>query len=245
MKDASPPRALENIVIFALELRYAGFVTAPSRKMPVLFVGHGNPMNAVADNAFTQRLTALGEEIPHTKAVLCISAHWMTEGTWVTGMEKPKTIHDFYGFPPAFFAVQYPAPGDPGVARFIERSISDPHLGQRLRRLRSDGILVLGNGNIVHNLRRANFSDDAKPFPWAIEFDEWVKARLIARDFASLVNDATKYAVGKLSIPTPEHWYPFLCALGAAEPDEPLRFEYEGVENASISMRCVSFGMPA
>jgi 4,5-DOPA dioxygenase extradiol len=211
----------------------------------------------------------------------------MTEGTWVTGMEKPKTIHDFYGFPEALFAVQYPAPGSPETAALVQSTVRQPpvqidgelwgldhgawsvlkhmypaadvpvvqvsiymsqpseyhfQLGERLRPLREQGILIVGSGNVVHNLRKIDFSDDAKPHNWAIEFDAWVKDRLEARDFTAIVNDAEQKAIGRLSIPTPDHWYPFITSLGAAEPDEPLTFVHEGIDNASISMRCVQFG---
>ena len=260
-------------------------------RMPVLFIGHGNPMNAIRETPFTRALADLGKGLPRPKAILCVSAHWMTRGTWVTHMQHPKTIHDFFGFPPELFAVEYPAPGDPETAERIvhdsagARDSSDPTiqpddntwgldhgtwsvlkhmypaadvpviqlsldmtqgpefhfaLGAKLKTLREAGVLILGSGNIVHNLRRVNFSDDAPPYDWAIEFDEWVKRRLLDRDFRSITRDATQSAAGQLSIPTPDHWYPLLYTLGAAGADEELHFEYEGIENASISMRCLS-----
>jgi 4,5-DOPA dioxygenase extradiol len=255
--------------------------------MPVLFIGHGNPMNAIRDTPFTRTLKELGKRLPRPKAVLCVSAHWMTEGTWVTHMGKPKTIHDFYGFPQELFDIKYPAPGDPATANLIIRDSADPaihpdneiwgldhgswsvlrhmypeadipvvqlsldmtqpsefhiELGEKLRHLREDGILIVGSGNIVHNLRRASFADDAPPFDWAIEFDVWVKHRLQDGDFRSIVRDARASAAGKLSIPTPDHWYPFLYTLGASDKSDVLRFEYEGIENSSISMRCLRLG---
>ena len=255
--------------------------------MPVVFIGHGNPMNAVRNTPFTRKLGELGKRLPRPKAVLCISAHWMTEGTWVTNMRNPRTIHDFYGFPQELFDIQYPAPGDPGIAERISRNSSDPSihpddeiwgldhgtwsvlrhmypaadipvlqlslnliqgpefhfaLGEKLKHLRREGILIVGSGNIVHNLRRINFADDARPFDWAIEFDAWVKQRLEYGDHKSIVHHARKSEAGKLSIPTPDHWYPLLYTLGAADDSEPLRFEHEGIENASISMRCLTLG---
>jgi len=264
-----------------------GSGTKNSEKMPVLFIGHGNPMNAIRDTPFTRKLHELGKRLPRPKAVLCISAHWMTEGTWITHMSHPKTIHDFYGFPQELFDIQYPAPGDPGTAERISRESSDPSihpdneiwgldhgawsvlrhiypaadvpvlqlslniiqgpefhfaLGEKLKHLRREGVLIVGSGNIVHNLRRINFADDAPPFDWAIEFDAWVKERLQNRDYNGIVHDATKSIAGKLSIPTPDHWYPFLYTLGAADEPDVLRFEYEGIENASISMRCLTLG---
>jgi 4,5-DOPA dioxygenase extradiol len=258
-----------------------------AEKMPVLFIGHGNPMNAVRDTPFTRKLHELGKRLPRPKAVLCVSAHWMTEGTWITHMSNPKTIHDFYGFPQELFDIKYPAPGDPVTAERISRESSNPSihpdneiwgldhgtwsvlrhmypmadvpvlqlslnmiqgpefhfaLGEKLKHLRREGILIVGSGNIVHNLRRINFADDARPFDWAIEFDAWVKERVQNRDNNAIVHGATKSTAGKLSIPTPDHWYPFLYSLGAADETDALRFEYEGIENASISMRCLTLG---
>lgn len=256
-------------------------------KLPVLFIGHGNPMNAIQDNAFTRMLSMMGQTLPKPKAVLCVSAHWMSEGTWVTRMPKPKTIHDFYGFPQPLFDVQYPAPGSPEIADLIRRQVKDPQViadeemwgldhgtwsvlkhmypkaeipvlqlsiymaqppeyhfqvGQQLGKLRDQGILIVGSGNIVHNLREIDFDDQAKPFDWAIEFDEWVKSRIEKRDFKSLLTQATESKAGKLSIPTADHWYPLLYALGASDEKDELRFEYEGIDHSSISMRCLSFG---
>ena len=258
-----------------------------AEKMPVLFIGHGNPMNALRDTPFTRKLGELGKRLLRPKAVLCVSAHWMTEGTWITHMRNPKTIHDFYGFPQELFDIQYPAPGDPGTAERISRDSSDPAihpdneiwgldhgtwsvlrhmypaanipvlqlslnmiqgpefhfaLGEKLKHLRREGILIVGSGNIVHNLRRVNFADNARPFDWAIEFDAWVKERLENRDYYGIVQEATRSTAGKLSIPTPDHWYPLLYTLGAADEPDMLQFEHEGIENASISMRCLSLG---
>lgn len=262
-------------------------MTTPRDRMPVLFIGHGNPMNALADNPFSRVLGALGKSLPRPRAVLCVSAHWMTEGSWVTHMEKPRTIHDFYGFPKELFEVQYPAPGDLGVADEIRAMVSDPkiqadnelwgldhgtwsvlrhmypaadlpvlqlslniahpapyhfELGAKLRGLRERGILIVGSGNIVHNLRQIRWEPDAPAYSWAVKFDAWVKERLEAGDHASLVQNALDSEEGRLSIPTPDHWYPFLYVLGASDKSDRLRFEYEGIENGSISMRCLSFG---
>lgn len=257
-------------------------------KMPVLFLGHGSPMNAIADNNFTKTLTTLGKRVPRPSAILCVSAHWMSEGTWVTGMQNPKTIHDFYGFPQPLFDVQYKAPGSPEAAKMIQSVITDPKInidnemwgldhgtwsvlrhmypeadipvlqmsiymeqppeyhvkvGEELRKLREKGVLIVGSGNIVHNLRRIIWEPNAKAYDWAIEFDEYVKQKLIQRDFKSLTHEALKLEAGKLSVPTPDHWYPLLYTIGAAEKNDEMKFEYEEMQNGSISMRCVSFGM--
>lgn len=257
-------------------------------KMPVLFLGHGSPMNAIADNAFTKTLNTLGKRVPRPTAILCVSAHWMSEGTWVTGMQNPKTIHDFYGFPQPLFDVQYKAPGSPEAAKMIQQTITDPKInidnemwgldhgtwsvlrhmypeadipvlqlsiymeqppeyhvkvGEELRKLREKGVLIVGSGNIVHNLRKIVWEPNAKPYDWAIEFDEYVKQKLIQRDFKSLTKEALTLESGKLSVPTPDHWYPLLYTIGAADKNDEMKFEYEEMQNGSISMRCVSFGM--
>lgn len=257
-------------------------------RMPSLFIGHGSPMNAVADNDYTRTLGDLGKRIGRPRAIVCISAHWMTEGTWITHQARPRTIHDFTGFPKALFDIQYPAPGDPALAEHIQASTAglrinlddaqwgfdhgawsvlrhlypdadvpvlqlsldmergpDYHLacGRALAPLRDQGILILGSGNIVHNLRTIKWEQDAAPYPWAVEFDAWVKDRLDAGDSNALVTDALATAAGRLSIPTLEHWYPFLTAIGAAAPDERPVTVYDGIHNASISMRSVGFGL--
>lgn len=256
--------------------------------MPVAFIGHGSPMNAVADNAYTRMLSGLARRWPRPRAVLCISAHWMTDGTWVTHMARPRTIHDFGSFPQELFDIQYPAPGDPALAEDIkalfnaqglslddtawgldhgtwsvlrhiypaadvpvvqlsldmQRSAADHFaLGTLLRPLREQGVLILGSGNIVHNLRRIVWQEDAPPYDWATEFDERVRDALNVRDDRTLVDDALITEAGRLSIPTPDHWYPFLYVLGAALPGEKTETLFEGMQNASISMRSVAFGL--
>ncbi len=259
--------------------------------MPVLFIGHGNPMHAIRDNAFTRMLANLGRELPRPQAILCISAHWMTRGmTAVTSSRHPETIHDFAGFPQALFDVTYPAPGDPETAGRISSASSEPSihidggawgldhgawsilrhmypaadvpvlqlslditegpefhfaLGAQLKQLRHEGVLIIGSGNIVHNLRQVDFADDAPALDWAVEFDEWLKQQLLDRNYSAVLRNATATSAGRLSIPTPDHWYPLLYALGASGETDPLRFEYEGIENASISMRCLSLGRAA
>lgn len=257
-------------------------------RMPALFIGHGSPMNAIADNAYTQTLNALGARLPRPRAVLCVSAHWMTEGTWITHQAQPRTIHDFNGFPKVLHDIQYPAPGDPALAEVIAAQIAEPHInlddehwgfdhgawsvlrhvfpkadvpvlqlslnmerpaadhfavGRALAPLRDQGILIVGSGNIVHNLHLIKWDENAPPFPWAVEFDAWVKDQLDAKNPSALVNDALASEAGRLSIPTPEHWYPFLYAVGAASPDEAAETVFDGLQNASISMRSVAFGL--
>ncbi len=258
-----------------------------SARMPVLFLGHGSPMNAIADNPYTRALGALAAKIPKPRAVVCVSAHWMTEGTWLTAMEKPKTIHDFYGFPEELFAVQYPAPGSPEIAREIVESTADARInpdremwgldhgswsvlrhmypnadvpvlqlslhmekpapyhfevGRALRHLRDRGILLVASGNVVHNLRVIRWEAAAQAYPWAVVFDDWLKERLEKREFTQLVEPIeSQGAAARMAIPTWEHYYPLLYALGASTEEDQLFFDYEGIENGSISMRCLRF----
>jgi 4,5-DOPA dioxygenase extradiol len=256
-------------------------------RMPVVFIGHGSPMNAIEQNNFTNFLKNFNLKIPTPKYILCISAHWMTNGTWVTEMQKPKTIHDFYGFPQALFDVQYPAPGAPEVAELIKNIITSTsvqgdlsewgldhgtwsilkhmypkadipvlqlsidinkppeyhyEIGHQISKLRDHGVLILGSGNIVHNLRKIKWEPNAKPFDWATESDLWVKHKLEQRDFKSVINDFHKTEAGKLSVPTMEHFYPLNYILGASEANDELHFDYEEIQNGSISMRSVRLG---
>ena len=255
-------------------------------RMPVLFLGHGSPMNAISKNNFTEMLQKLGKNLPLPKAILVISAHWMTTGTWVTHMQQPKTIHDFYGFPPELFRVRYPAPGSPHLAENISSSIAEPSirlddvewgldhgswsvlrhlypkanipvvqlslnmnepaeyhfkLGQKLQTLRDQEVLIVGSGNIVHNLSKIKWESNAEPYDWAVEFDEWCKNNIKERNFLRLIHDLTKSEAGKLSVPTFDHYYPLLYTLGAAHETDELHFDFEGIQNSSISMRCLRF----
>jgi len=251
-------------------------------RMPVLFIGHGSPMNAIETNEFTQCLQLLGKRVPKPRAILCISAHWLTEGTWVTHMPHPKTIHDFYGFPKALFDIEYPAPGSPEIADLVKSTVQKPtvnlddetwgldhgtwsvlrhlypeanipvvqlsiyleqpgeyhyHIGQQLKSLRDQGILIVGSGNVVHNLPKIVWGENPKPYDWAIEFDEWIKKMIIARDFKALSTEYAHSVAGQLSVPTPDHYFPLLYSLGATDEADELSFEYEGIQNGSISMR--------
>jgi 4,5-DOPA dioxygenase extradiol len=257
-----------------------------SSRTPVLFIGHGSPMNAVEDNDFTRTLKKLGGLLEKPKAILCVSAHWMTEGTWVTHMPKPKTIHDFYGFPEELFAIQYPAPGSPEVAELVKRTVPEVQLddemwgldhgtwsvlrhlypkadvpvlqlslhmekapayhyelGQKLRMLRAQGIMIVASGNIVHNLRRLRWGEQPEAYPWAIEFDEWVKEQILQKNHRALFEEFSLSEAGQLSVPTPEHYYPLLYALGASDENDQMKFEFEGIQNSSISMRTLSFSV--
>jgi 4,5-DOPA dioxygenase extradiol len=260
---------------------------SPARNtMPALFVGHGSPMNALQHNRYTDAWAALGRSLPRPAAVLAISAHWYVSGTAVTGMAQPRTIHDFGGFPPQLYAVQYPAPGDPALAqRVVELLGADTvqidqrwgldhgswsvlvhifpaadvpilqlsidarlganeclQLGTRLRALRDEGVLIVGSGNVVHNLGRINWQDNAPAFDWAQEFEDTVRAHLQRGDYHALASPQTLGATAQLSIPTPEHYLPLLYVLGAAHPEETCSIPVAGIELGSISMMSVQVG---
>lgn len=254
-------------------------------KMPVLFVGHGSPMNAITDNPWARAMKALGPKLPKPEAVLCVSAHWQTRGIQVLNVEQPKTIHDFGGFPQELFDVEYPAKGSPEFAEetlrllkpfratadrkwgldhgtwsvmthlFPEANIptfqvsldiglnEKAHIeaGKCLRDLREQGVLILGSGNIVHNLRLINWREpSALPFPWAVEFDQEIKRAIETWNEDSLVFHKQKFGeASSLSVPTDEHYLPLLYCYGAAESDDKISYPYEGFEMGSLSMRAV------
>jgi 4,5-DOPA dioxygenase extradiol len=255
------------------------------QKMPALFVGHGSPLNALEDNEFSRAWIKTARGLPTPRAVLCVSAHWETRGTFVTAMEHPKTIHDFGGFPRALYEYQYPAPGSPDLARLVQETVTKakvgldqewgldhgawsilcrmfPHadipvaqlsldhfappefhyaLGKELRALRNKGVLIVGSGNIVHNLGMAIF-DDAQAFDWAIEFDETIKRLILARDHDPIVHYENLGRAAQLAIPTNEHYLPLLYALALQDSGEPVRFFADRVTMGSLSMRSVWIG---
>lgn len=252
-------------------------------KMPVLFLGHGSPMNAIEDNAWRRSWQALGKRLPRPEAILCVSAHWETEGAGLSSHPRPETIHDFYGFPKPLFDMRYPAPGSPELARRTQqllgaqawldgrrgldhgawavlepmypaadipivqlgidtRRTGDWHyqLARKLAPLREEGVLVVGSGNIVHNLRVFRYHE-AKPYDWALRFDEEVAQRIRERSHDDLQSHARLGPDALLSIPTPEHYFPLLYALALQEPGETAAFFNEEVQS-SISMRSVLIG---
>ena len=238
-------------------------------QMPVLFVGHGSPMNAIEENEFSQEWRVMGKSLPKPQAILCISAHWETKGTSVTGMEKPRTIHDFGGFPQELFEVQYPAPGSQELAGETKNTIkkteiilddrwgldhgcwsvlkrmfpeadipviqlsldySQPaqyhyDLGRELGPLRKKGILIIGSGNMVHNLRLIDWNRMDEPgfgFDWAIEANEKMKKFILSGDHQSLINYRLQGKAFDLAIPTPEHFLPLLYTLALKEETETI-----------------------
>ena len=253
-------------------------------RLPTLFIGHGSPMNALERNRYTEAWRVLGASLPKPKAVLCISAHWLTRGLAVTAMPRPRTIHDFGGFPQALFDVQYPAVGDAAVAGrvcevlkplpvaldtewgldhgawsvlvhlFPDADVpvlqlsfdaTQPEafhyaIGQQLSVLRDEGVLILGSGNVVHNLRRLNMQGAA--YDWATRFEAFAHRAITARDHAALIDWKVQGADAALSIPTPEHYWPLLPVLGAQAADESAQIVIEGIELGSISMMMVRVG---
>jgi len=259
-------------------------------RMPVIFVGHGSPMNAVRQNAFTRHLQQWGEALPRPKAILSVSAHWLTPGfTAVDVQEHPPTIHDFGGFPPELYAMRYPASGAPAIAQETAVRIKKAkviatsdwgldhgtwtvlhhmfpradvpvfqlsidydkpgayHLavGRELAGLRDQGVLILGSGNIVHNLRatdRGTPDGISASRPWAAAFDAAVVKALAGRDDNALVNYAGLDTSAAQAVPTPDHYFPLLYVLGAAGASESARSVFEGFQAGTLSMRCLQFG---
>jgi 4,5-DOPA dioxygenase extradiol len=252
--------------------------------MPALFVGHGSPMNAIEDNEFSTAWAKAGQSLQKPTAILCISAHWVTDGTGVTAMEKPKTIHDFSGFPQELYEIRYPAKGSPALARLTEQTIKKTHvemdfewgldhgtwsvlsrmfphadipvvqlsldgykkpqahydLGTELRSLRNKGVLIVGSGNMVHNLRALSWEDNA--YDWALEFDETLKQLILSGDHESIVNYEKFGKIAAQSIPTNEHFMPLLYILALKHKDDKIRFFADKVTLGSISMRSIKIG---
>lgn len=250
--------------------------------MPVLFVGHGSPMNGIENNPFTKQFQALGNELPQPKAVLCISAHWETVGTFVTAMQNPQTIHDFGGFPRELYEVEYPAPGSPSLAEKVMQLVKSTHvnadyewglghgtwtvlkhmypnadvpviqlslnrklqpeahfkLGQELAELRKEGILIIGSGNVVHNLRMVAWDKLNEPFAydWAEKANESIKQMVTDRDYNGLIDFRSKGTPFAYSIPTPEHYLPLLYVLSASDENDELQFFNDTIIGGSLSM---------
>lgn len=271
----------------------------PSARMPVLFVGHGSPMNAIEDNAYRRSWQQLGQQLlaraERPQLVLCISAHWITQGqgSWLTGMAQPRTIHDFGGFPDALFAQQYPAPGAPVVAQQLASQLHMPHsqqalgvdadgwgldhgtwsvlkpmfpaadipvvqlsidyrrpsaehfaLGQQLQALRERGVLIVGSGNVVHNLRALQRTQSPlQAYDWAIEFDQMVTGLVERGDLARLGDFQQLGTVAQMAHPTYDHYLPLLYAAGAVHPGEVAQFFNADFQMAAISMRSMVWGV--
>lgn len=257
-------------------------------KMPVLFLGHGSPMNAIEENEFVKAFRNIAIDIPKPNAILCISAHWETKGTFVTAMPNPATIHDFGGFPQELFAVQYPAPGSPDLAKETKALITKTNVGlddkwgldhgawsvikhlypkadipviqlsldytqspqmhyelaQQISSLRSKGVLIIGSGNIVHNLRMVEWKklNETFGFDWAIEANEKMKQFILNGDHKPLINFRSQGKAFDLAIPTPEHYLPLLYALALQEKNEEVKLFNDKVVAGSLTMTSLKIG---
>lgn len=257
--------------------------------MPVLFVGHGSPMNAIEDNQFAREWARIGKSLPTPAAILCISAHWETRGTYVTAMEKPRTIHDFGGFPEELYKVQYPAPGDPALADEMNNTITNPEIGldqqwgldhgawsvirrmypdavvpvlqlsldytkspqyhyelsKQLSWLRSKGVLIIGSGNIVHNLGMVAWNKINEPefgFDWALEAREKINELITSGDHQSLINYKSLGRAVNLAVPSPDHFLPLLYALGLKNKGESISYFNDKPVMGSLTMTSVIIG---
>lgn len=257
---------------------------SPTDRMPLVFLGHGSPMNAIEDTEFSRAWTELGRTLPRPKAILVVSAHWMTRGTTLVDVSAmPRTIHDFYGFPDALYAQGYPAKGNPELAREVVSLLASHHaeeddqwgldhgawtvlkflypgaevpvfqisidmskdldwqleIGQLLSDLRDRGVLILGSGNVVHNLRAMQFG--GKPQDFAVEFDTLFADRLTDRDFAALADRQGLGSLLRMAHPSVDHYLPALTVAGASDARDALTFMTDDIDLGSVSMRSFVF----
>jgi 4,5-DOPA dioxygenase extradiol len=258
-----------------------------SSRMPALFFGHGNPMNALQANPWTESWKAIGRAIPRPKAILCVSAHWYPPATLVTAVEKPRTIHDFGGFPRPLFEVQYPAPGDLDLCRRVQELLAPANvgldagwgldhgtwsvlvhvfpdadipvvqlsidetqpasfhydIGRRLAPLRDEGVLVMGSGNLVHNLHSYGWGRHVpEPYDWAVRFETSARQWMLDGNHQPLIEYEQLGRDAMLAAPTPDHYLPLLYILGTQLPGDAVSFPVEGVDGGSISMLSVQIG---
>ncbi len=270
----------------AMKLNDLNKLTAPfgaTETMPVLFLGHGSPMNAIQENEFSKGWKTAGKTIPKPTAILCISAHWETKGTFVTAMEQPKTIHDFGGFPDELFAVQYPAPGSPELAAETKKIITKTEVGlddkwgldhgawsvikhlypkadvpviqmsldysqgpkyhyelaKELSALRKKGVLIIGSGNMVHNLRMMDWNNQDSGFDWALEANSKLKKLIIDGNHKSIQEYATLGKSVELAVPSPDHFLPLIYTLALKSEKDKISFFNDKTVMGSISMNSV------
>jgi 4,5-DOPA dioxygenase extradiol len=257
---------------------------------PTLFVGHGSPINAIEQNEFSDKWKKITSDFETPKAIICISAHWLTRGTFVTAMEMPKTIHDFGGFPKALFDVQYPAPGSLDVAHWTKESIKSANvlednewgldhgtwsvlrnmypeatipviqlsidytkplsyhfqLAQELKALRKKGVLIIGSGNMVHNLGMVAWDKINSPgfgFDWTLEIDTVFKQKIESRDYQSLINWSSLHNQISLAIPTLDHYIPLIYSVGLSDKQDEISFFNDKAIAGSLTMTSVQFGV--
>jgi 4,5-DOPA dioxygenase extradiol len=257
-------------------------------RMPAIFFGHGNPMNAIEHNSYTEAWSEIGRSLPPPKAIVCVSAHWYLPATLVTGGERPRTIHDFGGFPRPLYEVQYPAPGEPAVARVLQSLLAPVEVGlddrwgfdhgtwsvlvhvfpgadipvvqlsidetqpaafhyaagKRLAPLRDAGILLIGSGNLVHNLHTYAWGRHMpEPYDWAVRFEAMARQLMLEGNHEPLVDYETLGRDAMLSVPTPDHYLPLLYVLGAQQEGDAVSFPVDGVDGGSVSMLSVKVGV--
>ncbi len=256
-------------------------------RTPAIFFGHGTPLNALLDNDYTKAWSQIGARLRRPRAILSISAHWYVPRTAVTAMDAPRTIHDFGGFPRELYQVQYPAPGDPGLAsavqgllaplrvsldgdwgfdhgtwsvlrhvfpaadvRVVQLSIDETQppafhydIGRRLRPLRDDGVLLIGSGDLVHNLHTYAWGGHpVEPYDWAVRFEAVARDFIVKGEHAPLIDYVSLGQDALQSVPTPDHYLPLLYVLGAGDAGEPVTFPVEGMDGGSVSMLTVQLG---
>ena len=256
--------------------------------MPAIFFGHGNPLNAIRQNGYTEGWANIGASIPRPKAILCVSAHWYFPATAVTGMTQPRTIHDFGGFPPELYQVEYPAAGSPDLAQRVQQLLSPVpvsfdertwgldhgtwsvlchvfpeadipvvqlsidetkppefhyQLAQSLSPLRDEGVLVMGSGNLVHNLHTYAWGrHEVDPFDWAVRFETRARELLLSGNDTPLIDYEMLGRDAMLSAPTPDHYLPLLYVIALRRPDDRVTFPVEGFDGGSISMLTIQIG---
>ncbi|HHL52916.1 MAG TPA: 4,5-DOPA dioxygenase extradiol [Flammeovirgaceae bacterium] len=256
-------------------------------RLPVLFIGHGTPINAIETNDFTRALSTLGKALPRPSAILCISAHWLTQGTYVEVSPQPRIIYDIYGFPQQLYQVQYPAAGAPQLAGELPGLVEGAHiepttdwgldhgawsilkhlypqadvpvfqmsidyhrplayhykLANELRALRKRGVLIIGSGNLTHNLQQVDLTrPDAHPVDWALEFDATIKQFIDRADHRAVMALDKLGSMARLAVPEPSHYIPLIYTLGLQDKHDNVQYFYEGFQYGSLSMRCLLIG---
>jgi len=262
-------------------------LTETGLKMPAIFIGHGSPMNAIEQNDFTQTLQNLGQSLIKPKAILCISAHWTTKGTFVDISPNPKMIYDMYGFPKELYQVKYPVKGAPNFASEVTKLITSTKvekstdwgldhgtwsvlkhiypkadvptfqlsidynqpmqyhydLAKQLKELRKKGVLIVGSGNITHNLNIVDLHNiNAKPRDWTLEFDTKIKKFIDDRDHQAIIDYHKIGSSAKLAVPEPSHYIPLIYTLALQEDKDEIDYFYDKFHYGTLSMRCVKFG---
>lgn len=291
LKSLVPLLAAGPLTAAVMKLQELNKMTEPlsnTAKMPVLFLGHGSPMNAIEENEFVTGFRSIVKEIPKPNAILCVSAHWETKGTFVTAMQNPPTIHDFGGFPKELFAVQYPAPGSPDLAKQTKSLISKTEVGlddkwgldhgawsvikhlypnadipviqmsidysqtpqyhyelaQQIKSLREKGVLIIGSGNIVHNLGKVEWRrlNETFGYDWAIEANDKMKKFILDGNHKELINFRSQGKAFDLAIPTPEHYLPLLYSLAMQEKNEEVKLFNDKAVAGALTMTSLKIG---